>query len=82
MEAAAGIEPAHRGFADLRLTTWLRRRARMKGVINDARHAVGGSLKFAVGLEIDLAADPQNIHAIGVIAVLVFQDRLGRPAGW
>jgi hypothetical protein len=24
-EAAAGIEPAHKGFADLRLTTWLRR---------------------------------------------------------
>jgi hypothetical protein len=26
MEATAGFEPAHRGFADLRLTTWLRRR--------------------------------------------------------
>src|SRR5262252_7146713 len=25
LEAAAGIEPAYKGFADLRLTTWLRR---------------------------------------------------------
>ena len=25
MEAALGIEPRYRGFADLRLTTWLRR---------------------------------------------------------
>ena len=25
LEAAAGIEPASKGFADLRLSTWLRR---------------------------------------------------------
>ena len=29
-EAAPGIEPGYKGFADPRLTSWLRRRGRLK----------------------------------------------------
>ncbi len=32
MEATAGIEPADEGFADLCLTTWLRRPERLENV--------------------------------------------------
>jgi hypothetical protein len=38
LEAAAGVEPANRGFADLRLTTWLRRLQQM--TIREFRAAV------------------------------------------
>ena len=46
MEAAAGVEPACKGFADLCLTTWLRRRL----LLADAEKLVGGK-------ETDLSAD-------------------------
>ena len=39
MEAAAGIEPAYRGFADLRLTTWLRRHRNYAGLAQDAERS-------------------------------------------
>src|SRR5271154_408318 len=32
-EAGVGVEPTHRGFADLGLPTWLPRRARCEGVL-------------------------------------------------
>ena len=34
MEARAGIEPAHKGFADLSLTTWVPRLGRAALIIN------------------------------------------------
>ena len=38
-------------------------------------------LKLAVGLEIDLPADAQDIDAIGVVAVLILSERFGGAAG-
>src|SRR5260370_2685873 len=37
MEATAGIEPADEGFADLCLTTWLRRLGRAASLVNALR---------------------------------------------
>ncbi len=56
MEARAGIEPAHKGFADLSLTTWVPRLGRAallrKPVQTAVANPVGTGGRFGAGDEI------------------------------
>ena len=80
MEAAIGIEPMYKGFADPRLTTWLRRRER-KLCPGQQDMGLRGGLNLAVGLEIDLTANPQDVDAIGMVTGGILGERLGGFAG-
>ena len=61
LEARAGIEPAHRGFADLDLTTWLPRRLSSR-----AQHSRGSPSRqvlFLGGAEADGAGREEAENA-------------------
>ena len=87
MEAATGIEPVLRSFADFRLTTWLRRRNLPEHVPpmtappivkrGDTPCVVRGGLNLAVCLKINLPTRAQDVRTVRVILVLVLRQRLG-----
>lgn len=83
VEARIGIEPMCRGFADLRLTTWLPRRAMKDEETASIAWASclsrGGTTDL--GLKIDLPADAQDVDAIRMVAGFILNERLGRAAG-
>jgi hypothetical protein len=47
MEAAIGFEPMHRGFADLSLTTWVRRPKQEPATHERITALPGHAIKFA-----------------------------------